>query len=140
MALSPLSKPEDRYIDTTTVIEPSKTYQIDFDSEYVGGYVDELAAVKQFIQKALLTDRGNYLIYSDQYGSDLYRLIGSDVTTEYLEAIIPEYIRDALMIDDRISDVSNFSITKEPDSDAVFVTFDVNTIYGTTSESLEVSV
>ena len=124
MALSP-------YDDTTAeltdeVVEvtlPSKTYRLNAETGHIEGFIDDDDALQQFIEKALRTARLRFLIYDDQYGSELEDLIGADVTPEYLETEIPQVISDALVYDDRISEVTDFELTR--DGDKLYVNFSV---------------
>lgn len=85
-------------------------------------------ALCQAIRMMLEVPRYRYLIYSWQYGSELEELIGEDLETVQVKA--PAMIREALMIDDRILDVTDFSVRKGTASDAVNIDFTVHTAEG----------
>lgn len=123
MALSPLQPVEEQTETTVVTPEPTKTYKLDFENGVIGDFIDDDEALRQFIYKAIRTARFRYLIYDDQYGSELEDLIGSDVTDAFLNEEIPRVIREALIYDDRIADVRDFSIKRE--SDGMFVEFTV---------------
>lgn len=107
----------------------SKTYRLDLDSGRIIGKTDGIEAVRQAVQKCLLTLRFENLIYDDDYGCEAGNVIhSSDVTPEYLETAIPEMIKDALSQDTRIIDVSDFELQFENDS--VCIDFKVSTIFG----------
>lgn len=127
MALSPLT-PIDTQAEATEVTTPapSKTYRLGTDS--IGGLIDGEEALRQFIRKAIQTARYRFLIYTDQYGSELESLVGEDVSAELLQAEIPRLVREALIYDDRIDDVVDFEISR--DSDKVYVAFHVVTADG----------
>lgn len=108
--------------------EPTLTYRFNFDTGRFGGMVDEMEALKQFVVKALITSRSRYHIYSDDYGCEIEDLIGSDVTEAYLQADIPRMVREALIYDDRVNDVTNVSVRREGDS--VFIIATIESIYG----------
>lgn len=130
MAIFPLQNEEERFIEINEeeTIEPSKTYRLDFEKGRIGGFIDEEQAIRQFIRKALMTARFRFLIYDDQYGSELEYLIGSDVTDEFLQSEIPRVITDALIYDDRIEDVRDFEIERKKGD--LYVTFLVETVDG----------
>lgn len=110
--------------ETETVEElPSKTFAIDFENGTIGGLIDGESALRQFVLKALLTERSKYVIYSDDYGNELRELVGSDVTPLLLESEVPRMVREALVYDDRIDDVIN--IICERDGDKLYVSFTV---------------
>lgn len=121
MALSPLFSEKERVTEVAVEPQPTKTYQLGNSS--IGGFIDDDEALSQAITKAINTARFRFLIYDDQYGSELDSLIGEDVSTALLEEEIPRVIREALIYDDRISDVVDFEIRRT--SDQVFVSFRV---------------
>lgn len=133
MSLLPNNRPEllDDFLESETQtpkVEPSKTYRINFETGRISGMVDEKEALKQFIKKALLTNRSHYRIYSDDYGCEIEQLIGRNVTDSFLQAEIPRMVREALVYDDRINEVTN--VTVERQGDAIFISATVDSIYG----------
>lgn len=134
MALSPIAENtavtiEEETVDTAETIAPSKTYALDFTAGSIGGLVDGRAALEQFILKAIRTARGRFLIYDDDYGSELDDVIGNESSFELLASEIPRVITDALVYDERISAVSDFILSQEGDS--VYVEFTVTSVLGT---------
>lgn len=108
---------------------PTKTYNIDFERGRIGGIIDGLDAVKQAIIKAVITPRFKCLIYDDQYGSEIKEDVTEENSSEpYLQTVIPDYIRDALIPDERIIDVGDFEITLNQDN--AHIKFTAYTIYG----------
>jgi hypothetical protein len=130
MALTPDNQTDilDEFLSEETEPQPSKTYYLDFENGRIGPKIDGDLAIKQFVIKAIMTPRSRYAIYSDDYGCELDYLIGEDATPDLLNSEIPRMIRDALIYDDRISDVTN--ITVERDGDKVFISFTVVTATG----------
>lgn len=130
MALSPFEPIEERVIEAneTEIVEPSKTYRLSYETSEIGGLIDGEDALRQFIVKAIRTARFRFLIYDDQYGSELEELIGADVSLELLQMEIPRVITEALIYDDRVADVVDFEIVRE--SDKLFVSFRVVTTTG----------
>ena len=118
---------------STTETQPSLTYALDLESGRIGGYIDGEDAIRQFIRKAVYTARYRYLIYSDDYGSEIDDLIAQNLPFSVLEIEVPRAIEEALISDDRINSVSNFVLMQE--GDKVFVTFDVALTNGETIES-----
>ncbi|WP_128895027.1 DUF2634 domain-containing protein [Longirhabdus pacifica] len=113
---------------------PMRTYRIDFELGELGGYVDGMDALRQFIRKALITARYNYLIYDDQYGSELDSLIGQSSTYDLMQAEIPRYIVEALVYHPHIERVYDFHI--ESNGDGVYVSFFVESALGTFEEEV----
>jgi phage baseplate assembly protein W len=130
MALTPNNETDilDDFLAEQTEPQPTKTYYIDFENGRIGSKIDGDIALKQFVVKAIMTPRSRYAIYSDDYGCELDDLIGEDVTPDLLNSEIPRMIRDALIYDDRISDVTNITVQK--DGDKVYISFTVVTNTG----------
>lgn len=129
MALSPLQRREDRYVEVKQVPLPARTYFLDFDTGQVTEKtIDGKEAVTQFIRKVILTARYRYLIYNGQYGCEIESLLGQDISPQLLHSEIKRVITEALREDDRIQAVEQFQIVRE--SDKLFVTFTVITAEG----------
>jgi hypothetical protein len=112
---------------------PTNTYAIDWASGRIVGMMDGQEAVRQFIHKAILTPRFRCLIYDNQYGSEIDDVvIRQNASRSYIEAELPFLVKDALIYDDRITDVYNIVITfgDSPEQDSITVSFDVDTIFG----------
>lgn len=116
---------------------PSYTYKLDLENGRIAGMTDDLEAVRQAVYKMLYTDRYGEIIYSEDYGSDLHILRGT--TIDYAEVLTPTYIRDCLITDDRVKDVEDIVI-EQVDTDSLFVSFTVKTIFGNFREKTEVLV
>ena len=116
---------------------PSYTYAIHKDKARVSGYTDDLMAVEQAIYKILNTERYENSIYTTDYGIELQDLYGEDI-----EWVIPELemrIKDALMADERITDVTDFTF-ELPEKGVIHVTFMVETTKGTLETETEVNI
>ena len=101
------------------IMQPSRTYRIDFERGRVIGMVDGLEAIKQAVYKVIETDRFAHMIYGGQYG----RQRGAPDELQ-------SYIEEALLADDRITAVDNFQVSY--DGDAATMSFTVTTVFGTT--------
>ena len=105
---------------------PSLTWKINEERAEVRGTVDELEAMQQAVNKILQTERYRYAIYDWNYGVELEDLYGKNVSF-----VIPELkkrIEDALLADDRVTAVTDFSFRQEKGS--VTAAFMVHTIFG----------
>lgn len=103
---------------------PSKTYKIK-DNKIVGN-CDGKEALEQSIYFILSTERYNYLIYSNSYGSELN--IISEIDRDIAKSELKRRISEAILQDDRVKDVGNFEFSYSEDS--VLVKFTVFSIYG----------
>ena len=111
--------------------QTSRTYKIDWENGRIIGAVDGIEAVRQAIHKVLLTPRFACGIYDNQYGSELHALLRKDgVTRELIRTETPRIVKDALLPDTRIHDVSDIQISF--DGDEAHLSFVASTIYGDT--------
>ena len=142
MALTPINldvilgeELEAEEVEESAVVtsEPSKTWAIDFESGRIRGFIDETEAVRQYVIKALMTARNRYLIYDDDYGEEIRDLIGQNVTNDLINVEIPRLVREAIIYDDRISDVTDIVIT-EYGKDGIHIAF---TVILTDDETIE---
>lgn len=128
------------------VTHPSRTYKaVELDSESdshdlyrtrIKGYTDSLESLEQAIYLILGTERYKFPIYSWDYGVELNDLFGKPIP--YVMSELPRRIKEALMVDDRISDVKDFEFEKTKNQ--LHVTFSVISDYGELTSELEVVV
>lgn len=118
--------------------QPTKTYYMDLDKNRVRGLTDGQAAMKQVIFKILQTERYQYSkIYSDNYGVELWSLIGQPIA--YVIPEIERRISEALTWDERITKVYNFNFDIK--KKVVTVKFYADTIFGVIEiEGVEVTI
>jgi len=114
---------------------PSFTYRLDDDQ--IVGNADGIEAVQQAVYHILSTERYAYAIYDDNYGVELEKYIGRSFG--YLEASIQNTLRDALLQDDRITDVTVTNIEKIK-TDSALVEFTVICNRGTFGAEVNVSL
>lgn len=120
----------------TQIEKPSKTYRLNSDTNKTVGYCDKLEAVKQAVFLILGIDRYVHEIYSWNYASEFAKLFGQP-----MDFVIPElerYITEALIQDDRISDVTDFSFTQ--DKNKLIAKFTVISSFGSFEAEKEVSL
>jgi hypothetical protein len=111
----------------TNEVLPTKTYKIDFATKRIIGIVDGRDAVVQFIRKALNTDKYAFEIYNWYYGNEIRKLVGHPY--DYVVTRIPNIFREALLVDDRIIDVRDFTF-RRTQLDALLVSCVIDTVYG----------
>ena len=106
------------------------------EADRISGYVDGIDAVIQTVYFILSTERFKYTIYSWDYGVELVDLFGQPMT--YVMVELPSRIREALIQDNRITDVTNFELERV--GRQLRVTFSIVTDIGNISTALEVGV
>lgn len=116
---------------------PTKTYKIDPVNKRIIGTIEDADAVMQFIRKVFNTDKYAFEIYDWYYGNELLKLVGQSY--DYIVARVPNIFREALMVDDRILDVRDFTFNK-PGIDSVVVYCHVDTVYGVITYEQEVLI
>lgn len=98
--------PDTFNIEYTATAIPSKTYKINWDTGRIEGFIDGKDAVRQSIDLAITTERYLWGIYSWNYGSEIYRLIGK--SDAYAMSEMKRMIQDALSQDSRITETLDF--------------------------------
>lgn len=107
---------------------PNKTYRMNIEQDKVEGTItNNIEAVEQAVYKILNTERYKHIIYSWRYGVELADLFGKPIP--YVLPEIPRRIKEALVQDDRINDVTDFDLSYEKDG-SVLAKFRVISIYG----------
>lgn len=99
---------------------PSLTYRV--DGNRILGQVDGLNAMVQAVQKVLNTELWSYVIYGDDYGVELDRLIGKEF--DFVKSDLERTITSCLEVDDRFISLENFEIV-EKGNDSLLVSFNV---------------
>lgn len=122
-------------------IHPSKTYRMVSDVNgsvptRINGYIDDLESIEQAIYLILSTERYAYIIYSWDYGIELVDLFGKPMS--YVMSELPRRIKEALTMDDRIDDVTNFEFEK--DGKKLHTKFTVITKLGEINTELEFDI
>lgn len=114
--------------------QPSQTWYINQTTNRIQGEMDGLAAVTQAVDIILHVERFRWQIFSPSSGMQWGGLIGQD--PGYVASEMQRRMRDALLMDDRITGISNFDYTISGNSMTVDVT--VQTVYGEVSAQTEV--
>ncbi len=128
---------EENLIDIEEYESPSSlTYRLDFTNRRIIGKIDNKEAVIQFIKKVLNTDKYAYDIYDWYYGNELFTLAG--MPYDYIVVEAPRIIEEALLVDDRITYIDQWSFKKVA-VDAIEISFLVHTIYGDIKYTKEVA-
>ena len=107
--------------DFQVIRYPSRTYRIDLERKRIVGSADGLDAIRQAVFLILNTERFVYGIYSWNYGAEIACLLGQSPPLVY--ARIRDNVKDALLQDDRIYGVENFTFRRE--KSRVIVSFTV---------------
>lgn len=106
-----------------------KEYEFDFNtSQLTGKILEDKAALKMWIYKALLTSRYVYPIYSWDYGQDLEELTGQGYETDFIKSEVERRIQECLMINTHIKGCHSFDISFV--NDTLQISFTVNTTFG----------
>lgn len=120
----------------TYVQQPSKTWYINKDTNRIQGEADGITAAQQAVDIILNVERFLWQIYSPYSGMQWDGLIGQN--PGYVASEIQRRMKDALLMDDRIRGISDFSYTMDGNSMTVSLT--VDTVYGETQTTAEVNL
>ncbi|MGL4875185.1 MAG: DUF2634 domain-containing protein [Clostridium sp.] len=124
-------------LEDENIIQSSKTYKIDFANKRITTNIDGLDSVKQSIHKILQSERYEHLIYGENYGIELGRLMGQDIN--FVSADIERTITDALLADNRVIEISEFKSEKLK-GDSIKVEFTISTIFGNITMGSEINI
>lgn len=114
---------------------PSLTWGVDQDAQRLVGTVDLLEAVQQAVAAYLNIERFRWPIFQPYTGSEFNDLLGQPAG--YVGAELQRRVREALLVDDRITGISDFSFSSS--GDTLSATFTVNCVYGSFQSSVEVA-
>ncbi|MCG8484737.1 MAG: DUF2634 domain-containing protein [Clostridia bacterium] len=108
--------------------KPGYTYRMDIKNKRLVGMVDEMDAIKQSVYKILSTERYKYLIYDWRYGRELEGLIGK--SPYEIQNEIHNRVKEALLMDDRILDVTQLKVMEIQDEKYIPIILTLNTTEG----------
>ena len=127
--------PEDIELEDVEMEDlPTNTFLVDGESEQIAGMNDGIEAMRQAVEIMLTTKRFNHQIYTENFGIELDDLIGED--PDYIESVLPDRVREAFSIDERILGEQNYTFTTVGSS--MLITFEVVTVFGTFSTEVEI--
>ena len=118
------------------VSHPSRTWHLNRTTGRIDGICDGRDAVKQAVEIILLTERYRWQIYQPTSGMQWDGLIGQD--TGYVAAELQRRLQDALLADDRVTGLKDYSY--KTDGRSMSVTFTVTTVYGEIETGTEVMI
>ena len=116
---------------------PSRTFRLREEEGRMAGMADGLDAVHQAVRLILSVERYAWLIHSWNYGVELADLFGKPLS--YALPEIERRVREALLQDDRVSAVRDFTFTQGRGG-RVTAAFTVETVFGDLRESTEVTI
>ena len=116
------------------VQQPGRTWRIDKRTNRIQGEVDGLAAVGQAVEILLNVERFRWQIYSPHSGMQWEGLIGQD--PGYVACEIQRRMRQALLMDDRVRGISDFSYSVV--GNVLTASVRVDTVFGAVAKNLEV--
>ena len=118
--------------------QASFTYEIKSEQEHIRDYIDGIKAVCQSVYKILMTEKGRFEIYDEDFGISLDDLFGKSIA--YAQCELPVRIEKALLFDDRILNVFDFSFSYLKEKGVLLTKFFIETIFGETAFDLEVNI
>lgn len=116
--------------------QPTATYRLQNGEVLAAGSADGLAAMRQAVEKALLTERFRYPIYGPDYGVETQDLYGQPLS--YVCPELERRIGEALVCDARVQSVTDFAFERR-EKGALHVSFTVHTVFGDLRAEREVT-
>ena len=114
--------------------QPGRTWYINKEAQRIQGECDGYTAVKQAVEVILNVQRFRWQIFTPYSGMDWRDLIGND--PGYVAAEVQRRIREALLMDDRVRDIRDYTYTIRDDT--LTASLVVVTIYGDIPQTVEV--
>lgn len=107
------------YITDFEIVElPTKTFLIDSANQTVNGLLTDLkSAIIQNLWYMLQIERYRHIIHSWDYGREFDGLIGKE--KNYIKAVLPEKIKEAVLMDTRITSVEQFTFPTSKKGDLI---------------------
>lgn len=115
-----------------------ETWFIDWENKRINRMASEYEELAQTIQRALMTDRFYYDIYTWQYGSELKDLIGTK-TIKYIEGAVRKNVKDALAFEDRVLNIEDVKVTHSHEHEYV-IDVTISTTLGVVRKELNFNV
>lgn len=128
--------PELNSINQLDEAMPSYTYNINRNTNRISGYIDNRDAIIQAIYLILQTERYESMIYNWYYGVEIDGLVGKN--RNYVTSELKRVVREALLEDDRITEVTDFSI--KYNDDTALIEFTAETVIGDITINWEVNI
>lgn len=123
-----------------TTLEPFREYEWDLEThEFIVrdgkiNIIEGAAALKIWIYKTLLSQRGRYQAYTWNYGNDLDSLIGAAMTRDVVSSEAKRITEEALYMNKHIFNLKNFKVTLADN------TMQIDFVAETDSGEIEVSI
>lgn len=114
------------------ITRKKKAPKLDWLTNRCFSYVDDFQALQQRCEKRLQTSKGEFYAYPADYGIKIKDLINKP--RGYVMSQLSERIKDALINDPEIKEVSNF--TFEVIDKIIHVMFVVKTAYGDSTQKV----
>jgi hypothetical protein len=128
---------QEETMEDDTSVPSDLTYFLDFKRGAVRKKIDDIEALRQAIIMILSTERGAWSIYDENYGCDLYKLVG--MPRNYIIARLPDMIESALLQDDRITEITDYEYyVPESEPDTLVCVYTVNSVFGDIEMQTEV--
>lgn len=101
-------------------------------------YVYGNEAIKIWIYKTMLTSRFKYSAYTDNFGTEVFDLVGEVISSKFKKEEIKRYITEAVMVNPFIISITKIDIKQEKDNAEVTVYY--TTTFNNEMESVECNI
>lgn len=98
--------------------------------------VEKNEAIKVWVMHALRVERYRYLAYFDDYGIELEPFVGTGPNDKERSSELFQYIKEGMLVNPYIVDV--IALSTELDHKKITINLNLETVYGSTSERIEV--
>jgi hypothetical protein len=138
MSLFPFATNEELVLASPEVTASAiREYEVDFESgRLTGRIVEGVEALRVWAYLALKAWRYRWVIYSWGYGNDLYDIIGSYHSEEYLRSECRRYVEECLFENEHITGIEDLEVSQI--KDVLYIKFKMITDVG--SKEVEINV
>lgn len=113
----------------TDVVDVPREFGVNFASgQLTGQIVEGLEALRVWVWLVCHIERYRHPIFTWQYGTELEKYIGQNYSREYMDTVVKKEVEDALMYNEHILGIEDFTTYME--DDRLTMSFTVNTDLG----------
>lgn len=137
----------DENIIEENIIEDEDFYEYAYDFKNNQFLLDETGkhyyvygneAIKIWIYKTMITSRYKFSAYTDNYGTEVFDLVGEVISSRFKKEEIKRYITEAIMVNPFIISITKIDIEQKKDSAEIIVYY--TTTFNNEMESVECNI
>lgn len=127
--LIPTTNTDDLYFRDFVVVEerPTRSFRLEEEAMEITEKIDDKEALVQSIREELQTEKGKFMIYSDDYGISTEDLLGAN--KQMAAVCLKDRIEECVMKDERVTGIDFLDMQLTPRGE-ISVMIEILSIYG----------